>query len=182
MKQDKAIVAIMSKDGATVEIYKGLTIIEHAGPSVCIFQDRKSKPIYYYKFKTEELRTAFITDQKNREDSREQQEIIRQQNAKIKAEQIQEGAILYSSWGWEQTNINFYKVIDRKGQLITIVEVGQIRDYEENDMSGNCIPDPDRIIGEPIKKRIAAHGGINLNSYSWCGLWDGKPKGWTSWA
>ena len=34
-----------------------------------------------------------------------------------------------STWGWEQTNVTFYKVIKRTAKTVTVIEVGSKRNY-----------------------------------------------------
>jgi hypothetical protein len=36
------------------------------------------------------------------------------------SERIQVGTLLHYSWGWEQTNCDFYQVVERRGLLVTI--------------------------------------------------------------
>jgi hypothetical protein len=80
------------------------------------------------------------------------------------------GTILYNSWGWEQTNINFYKVIGHKGtKTLVIVEIASTVVEYYNDMSGTKKPNPDKVISEPFTKQVIVkenYNYINFNSYS----------------
>ena len=80
------------------------------------------------------------------------------------------GSFLYRSWGYEQTNIDFYKVIGHKGtKTLVIVEVSSILVEAYNDMSGKVKPNPDNVIGEPFTKQVIVkekYNYINFNSYS----------------
>ncbi len=38
-------------------------------------------------------------------------------------EQLKPGAVLYCSWGYEQTNIDFYKVLSRRGTKVVLAEM-----------------------------------------------------------
>lgn len=42
------------------------------------------------------------------------------------------GAILAASWGYEQTNVEFFKVLEVKGSKVRIVEVGHV------EVEGTC--------------------------------------------
>jgi hypothetical protein len=71
--------------------------------------------------------------------------------------------------------------------FITLLEMKQEREYT-GDMTGNCWPGTAPKEGaEPLRKKVLTHNGgesvyVSLNSYTWCGQWDGKPKGWSSYA
>ena len=187
MKQTKqqAIQAhLMTKPEASIEVYKGLLIIRYLSPlpTVAIWYTRSIKPNIHYSYRTEQEREQRIIKEYSNEDNREQH---REQWSKIAQEQaraIQPGVILVASWGYEQTNIDFYKVLDRRGDAVTIVEIGQKKMKEENDLQGNCIADPENVISEPIRKRITKRGDIRLNSFTHCGIWDGRPMSWSSYA
>jgi hypothetical protein len=55
------------------------------------------------------------------------------------------------SWGYEQTNINFYLVVERKKSTLVLQEIGQNRTYEHQD-SGTCTPNTSIIIGKSLKE------------------------------
>lgn len=66
------------------------------------------------------------------------------------------GQVLYDSWGWEQTNIDFYQIIDIKGSTATIQKMSQvIVPGSEGNMSENV--KPGKACGKIYKKRIVPH-------------------------
>ena len=90
------------------------------------------------------------------------------------------GSILYSSWGYEQTNIEFYKVIKRTKSTVTIVRLSEdIVEHNPQYMSGYTSAG-EEVVGEPIKsKRITSRGGyesIKLSDYKRAYPWDGTRK------
>ena len=74
---------------------------------------------------------------------------------------IKVGDIFFTMWGWEQTNVNFYRILSRKGMTVEIQELTQHKTYDDS-MSGKCRP-ADVLIGEIMKKRITKRGRININ-------------------
>ena len=56
------------------------------------------------------------------------------------------GDILYSSWGWEQTNIDFYQVIAIRGSAVDLRQLDQ-RTTEDSYMCGTTVPLPDVFKG-----------------------------------
>ena len=95
-------------------------------------------------------------------------------------EALQAGDIIYDSWGYEQTNVDFYKIIEIKGRTATIQELGQDKKYTSS-MSGETTPS-EKTISEPIKKRICTDNSIKINESVRLSKWDGKPKFFSEYA
>ena len=76
---------------------------------------------------------------------------------------VAEGDIYVASWGWEQTNIDAYQVVAKKGATVTLREIG-VRTVEGSEafMSDRVVPVKDQFIGEEFKKRITGKG-INID-------------------
>ena len=163
-----------------VENYKNQIIIfeytANGFPCASILHKREIKPSLNYKFKREAQRADFIGTQKNLADKEEERDIIRLKNGMENANKMNVCAILYSSWGYEQTNVDFYIIIARSGVCVTLQEIGCIREYDSRGDSGTCMPNKEIKIGEPFRKRINKYGNITLNSYSYASIYDGKPK------
>jgi hypothetical protein len=189
-KKENAINFLMTKKNALKEVFESMTMIHYYldddTPVVAIFF-KSFKPYYHVKFKNDDDVLLFITKQKQQESDRVIQSNLWLKNKEKENEQIQTGSILYSSWGYEQTNIDFYEVIERKNRTILMQEIGQKRTFAiingsaYNDR-GSCVPDNTHKKGEPFKKLISKRGYINLASYKGCYLYDGIPKSWSSYA
>ena len=91
---------------------------------------------------------------------------------------------MVDSWGYDQTNVDFYKVKRLVGK--SMVELIGIRSahvddsYEAHGMACKVIPLPDKEYGEPFKKKANGRNRISMNSFSSAVLWDGKPE-YKSW-
>ena len=92
--------------------------------------------------------------------------------------------IVYNSWGWEQTNVDFYEIVRRTAKFVFLRKLkSTIESCGNQSMSGYAMP----VLGEYENDVIEKHG---IKDYSWgqcikfkygCGsFWDGKPK-FTSW-
>ena len=69
---------------------------------------------------------------------------------------VKEGDIFVASWGWEQTNVDAYQVVEKKGATVTLREIGlESVEGSEGFMSDRVRPAKDIFIGEAFKKRIA---------------------------
>lgn len=103
---------------------------------------------------------------------------------RAKPHPLKVGDILYSSWGYDQTNIDFYQVTRVVGahtvelRKIAGKDAGGGNGYDR----GNCVASPGQFIGEPFQKRANHEGTIAIASYANAYLWDGKPRYWSSYA
>lgn len=98
------------------------------------------------------------------------------------------GTILYSSWGYDQTNIDWYVVVKSNKTTAWINEINGIR-KEDRDMTGTTMPDTKnmnmKITNKTIQKKIQGTGEnihLKLSSYAWASLWDGGAKSYSTYA
>lgn len=75
-----------------------------------------------------------------------------------------------SSWGYDQTNIDYYEVTKLIGK--TMVEIREIGAESVSDngpaMTGSCVPRPGHYIGEPMRKTVSTYDGqsVRIASYA----------------
>lgn len=95
------------------------------------------------------------------------------------------GAIIEHSWGYDQTNIDYYLITKRtdKGYLY----LQAIGSHSTGSWSGTCTPDPTNVLDKPVVRRrvITDREGKEIgvgspNGHGWADLWDGKPGHWTT--
>ena len=97
------------------------------------------------------------------------------------------GQIYVYSWGYEQTNIDFYQITEIHGRMVTLREIGCStvdRGPGYSSMSDHRIAVKDSFIEKsaPIVKRVYFYGGNPTFSmaHGCLSLWDGKPE-YCSW-
>ena len=87
--------------------------------------------------------------------------------------------ILACSWGYDQTNVDFYKVVKVMDKSIRIAQVGT-NETNEGFLTGKATPAIENVSTEAKTKRFCAVGddryGCRINSFSSAYLWDGQPK------
>ena len=96
------------------------------------------------------------------------------------------GDILVSSWGYDQTNVQWYQVVGVTPKSVKIREIkGRVQ--ETGFMSGESVPIPDAFtnnlwFGEQKTARVNSHGWVNITSdgYITAQKWDGNPE-YVSW-
>lgn len=94
---------------------------------------------------------------------------------------VKKGDIFVSSWGYEQTNIDFYEVVavTKTGKSVKIAKMN--KKYLGKDSGGTQEKVmPGQVVEEPMVRRVGkGYKGvpsIKINDYSWANLWDGNPE------
>lgn len=115
------------------------------------------RPRYVYKVHTpEEYDKAMERIRQEAERFRRHDEAQEKAAAAFR-ESLRVGDILYSSWGWEQTNIDFYQVVAIRGSAVDLRQLDQ-RTTEDGYMCGTTVPLPDVSRARPIR---TASKGVN---------------------
>jgi hypothetical protein len=100
------------------------------------------------------------------------------------AETFEVGAILDHSWGYDQTNVDFFCVVKRNetptGQVWLTLAPMTKTTTETLSMQGHTVPGEIREGAKTIRRKLKSWDGQERGlgierSYGWCGLWDGKP-------
>jgi len=121
-------------------------------------------------FNSDEAMKKRITDDIKRLMSWEEMKDKRKQEKRENISKIKVGDLFSSSWGYEQTNVDFYQVVAVKGKSFTIRQIksrtidGSEKDY--NGMADRRCAVKDAFLDEekypPMTKR-----SLKLTSYSW---------------
>lgn len=92
------------------------------------------------------------------------------------------GDILYASWGYDQTNVNFYQVTKVIGKATVEVREVQSKVVREDGYSVYVTALKGKWLrgSAPMKRRVSTQGSIKINSSIRAYPWDGKPKYETS--
>ena len=99
---------------------------------------------------------------------------------------IEVGHIFVSSWGYDQTNIDFYEVVKVSGAMATIRKIEKRLVSGRGDATEYVEPIRGRFVGEPMRRRVKemTMGGkkryyVSINTYAGAFSWGGKPEGQT---
>lgn len=138
----------------------GFQVYGTESPSIVAlaFGGKRTKPDWHYRFasldrlhaKIEETLRGYMDDAERK--------------AKYKAQRqaphdVKVGDIFRSSWGYEQTNIDYYQVTRLVGSRSIEVRAIAADSIDTHYMQGDCVPMRDAFIGEPMTKRISMAGG-----------------------
>jgi hypothetical protein len=129
------------------------------------FGGKRAKYDWYYSFRTVEARDKHIAEWISG------QQATKAYKAESKAKRdaaprgLEIGDILYSSWGYDQTNIDYYQVTALIGEhMVEIREIGS-QSEDTGWLQGKCVPAPNQFVGKPMRK-IAKNGYVRIASYS----------------
>jgi hypothetical protein len=146
------------------------------------YHGKSTKPTWHFYFYSEIQRSArieqFFTEL--------QAHIDRKAKAAAEKKEFRHtlvvGDILDYSWGWEQTNPEFYQVVEVGEFTIKMREIAMHTapgDYITNGMADYVLPDPDHFVGESISKRPGI-GNVVRMKFGVATKWDGH-KCYRSW-
>lgn len=110
------------------------------------YQGRQRKAAWHLRFKTYEARRAKVITW-----MRSRQEMAGRR--KPSERELAVGDVVYASWGYDQTNIDYYKVTKLVGNTsVELVEVAAKVSHQSS-MTGVCIPDTESEVGERFVRR-----------------------------
>ncbi|SFU33930.1 hypothetical protein SAMN05216339_101417 [Nitrosomonas eutropha] len=152
------------------------------GPAFVAYKGRQSKPCRFLAFADDERRETYLAELVKTETEMENCKRARRETA----HDLSVGDILFSSWGYDQTNVDFYEVVRVPSARSAVVR--QIKQATTASSSGNMagvtVPNPGEFVPtakESTRRAAGRHclygGNLSLTSLQ---KWDGKPK-YVSW-
>lgn len=155
------------------------------------YSGKRSKHDFHYKFKTLENFEKYVSDylkrlmlhEQHKAEAKEKKAAIR----KAFINPLKVGDIVYTSWGWEQTNIDFYQIVELIGK--STVKLRKLKCQDVGNEQGHCmsatkIPLKDQFWQDEIlTKRVVPLGTdgccLHLSSFETAFVWDGRPKNYS---
>lgn len=101
----------------------------------------------------------------------------------------QVGDVLVCSWGYDQTNVDFYKVLRVMAKSVAIVRIAAKVTESTGYMCGKSVPHEPHTIAagrgrDSMTKRVSpcsTYGySVKISDYATAFKWDGEPE-YTSW-
>ena len=93
--------------------------------------------------------------------------------------------MVVNSWGWEQTNIDFYEVVKASPNYVWLLPLASEEVEQTGFMQGKKMPKPGRYLAQhPTKHRVYHRDtGASINFKHGCGyVWDGKAEWYSCYA
>jgi hypothetical protein len=169
------------KHDAQVQKVYGLIILRYQmGGLLCakIYAGTSYHPIAHYSFKSEESREKTINNCIASAESHLAYKAERVRKRKEFVPTLKAGDVLYDSWGYDQTNVDFYQVLAVKGLTATIRPICS-KPVKGSDgfMSCRVLPAINHFAegSNPMKKRICQGDVIRTSDYGrYAHKWDGS--------
>jgi hypothetical protein len=138
------------------------------------FSGRRLKPDFFHLFNTLEGAAAFQAQWYSKICEAANAKQARKAAQKASPNPLAVGDVLVASWGYDQTNYNYYQVLRLVGtQSVEIQELKTSRDYNGASMSGDCVPLKNQFIDKPMVKRVNESGAVKVFSF---GVWASKKE------
>ena len=140
------------------------------------FGGKRSRPDFNYIFRNQDRRDEYVTNYID--GLRQSQEYASKRRAdRSKPHTLKVGDILYTSWGYDQTNVDFYQVVEVVGKCTVVIrEIAQKTVSGSGGPSESVVAVKDSFIGEPMTKRSNSTNCVRIASYASASPWDGQPK------
>lgn len=91
------------------------------------------------------------------------------------------GDVLSNSWGYDQTNVDWYQVTEVLGKSVMIRPIAANSSYSGQSMTGYTQPDRNHFTGPAVRKLVAIDGNVVMkhgNGHKW----NGKPERYSCYA
>jgi hypothetical protein len=168
----------------------GVVVIRYVSPqgrlAAAMYTRRSDKPVWVYVFKSDRAREIYIQSQVDAVTKAVQERKERAQAKKEFQHNLQVGDILVSSWGYDQTNINFYEVVGVTSKQVALRKVEKKVVGGGGSTHNRVVPLPGRFQPGPILKKTPRKNGmgggayVKITSSETAYLWDGKPESETA--
>ena len=148
---------------------------------VVAFQAKRQKPDHNYRFpKGPKAAERWIKEYFAGVQANEQAKADYKARQEAEADQVEVGGIYYTSWGYDQTNVDFYQVVGRTAKTVQYIGLGKT--VQDTD----C-PAADKVVAATAIKGKEVHtakingNGWRIGTFRFAFPWDGKPKHQTAW-
>lgn len=147
------------------------------------FGGKRSAPDFHFIFKTDTRRAEYVDKYINNLKSRADEKSERKAKSNAFEHTLKVDDILYASWGYDQTNIDFYqvtKLVGKKSVKLRRIYGGKVETENDHPSADYVIARKDDFMeGERHKeklKRVQEGNSIRIASYAHATPWDGTPK------
>lgn len=181
MERDIPVGSIEVKDPqSTAVCYK--YSLGDGTPCVIYYMGNQTTRRRGYRFKNELQREGWIKSYFQKVQEMEARKEVRKKEKKhnsnmdieMALKEYKVGDIFVSSWGYDQTNIDFFQIIEKKAKTFVMRELESQTVYTTGFMEGEVVPVRDKFKGKPFKKVLKY--GYTSHECGALHLWDYKPQ------
>jgi hypothetical protein len=139
------------------------------------FAGKQNKPLWHFIFRNENDRKRRIDETIS---SRKMHMDFKQKRIEEKKQfkhSLKVGDILTSSWGYDQTNVDFYEVTAAGEKSVKIREIASKTHHTEVG-SDYVVAVPGHFTGPEMLKIVGKNNSLHINNSQWAYPWDGQPE------
>lgn len=150
-------------------------------PALLVFGGRRSKPDMFFKYSNEERREQALENYLA--SARKSLEFKKARRAERKAPNTLEiGAILYTSWGYDQTNVDFYQVVDKPSEHYVVIRPVSQSTVRSNGSMDYVVPVEGSFTDNGKRVKADANNSVRISDgRGRASEWNGEPKYQTAW-
>lgn len=154
--------------GTNLEIH---TYERDGVPYAIGFSGSGSKPFFHTRYTKPEARATQIQGYIQNSLAAAKEKADRAAARKEYTHNLSVGDILEGSWGYDQTNVEFYEVIE-----IVSDKTVKIREIAQESVTNSTVKPRPGVYTGPVLKKLITHGGsAKINSSVSVYKWDGSP-------
>ena len=145
-------------------------------PVLRTYRGESGKPVAHYYYVSESSRLEAINKFKTSADNEEKRKAERKVARMNVVNPFQIGDILSSSWGYDQTNVDFYEVVGVTDKSVKIVKISNTTISDKGASGLSVVPNTSYKTGKVMTKRVRESGYVSISSYAVASKWDGRPE------
>lgn len=166
-------------------------------PCAAVFFGKQAKPVQRYSYRSDAEREAAVRRAFEGRQARQAMMKARHDKARAFQHAAQVGDIYRTCWGYDQTNVEFFEIVEIRGKHAMLRELQQVRE-DTGWETGRCVPQSGKYVeprydgdkrGQPIR-RLIQDGRIKIDDVRTAWPWGervagaiiGRPANWTSYA
>lgn len=148
---------------------------ESAGALYAIaFAGKAIKPLWHHRFRNEQARQEYIDTTAEQRHAKQERRGVEKASRTAYRHNLKVGDVLVSTWGYDQTNVDFYEVVAAREKSVKIRPIGS-RSAGGATGVDYVMPAPGSYTGEASGWKPVREGGyVHLTSYSSASRWSGQ--------
>lgn len=175
--------SVERRDAASDAVaYVYTTALGKAGAA--IFFGKQAKPVSHFTYRDEARRDEAVAQAFASRQASQKFKAERQEEKKNFVHDYKVGDIFYTSWGYDQTNVDFFEVTKVSGKMLTVAAIGMSSE-DTGYLTGNCKPRPGAFLtGRHAKsfRVLARQGGVTIDGHSAWRCDPAESHRWSSYA
>jgi hypothetical protein len=144
-------------------------------PCAIGFSGKANKPAFHFNFRTEERRAQYVAEFFRGCEERANYRAARRAEKKTFRHTLKKGDILSNCWGYDQTNREYYEVVELVGDTMCVLRELACQVEQNGFLSESVVPVPGRYCehAKPLRRRIQEGDRVNIygHNYGWASLY-----------